>query len=330
MSNVRQSIFNSDLEDFLKLFLPALLCVPFIFFWQIEFYAWMSVIFLSVMDISHVFSTGVEAYMDPEVRRERNTIKLTLIGISIALFIVVFFADIAENIFFYSIIFHNMRQGIGLALIYYKKSEKRAISAENLKRFYYFMTLFPIVIFHLKRTYVDFGLLEKFYFVVPVEKFINLAAYPVTSIVNGMEIFYWLVFIGLTSIISIKVGKRVAGTILFFSLIYAFSYIVTKNLLFSSLLLMASHAVPYLFLIQKRTNKLSASEYMKRYSWIVMSICVVLGFCYYFFFYRSIGPVEEMSPLAKFFVITPSYIHYAFDGHVWTKNNERFQKFLAT
>lgn len=329
MNNIKQSIFNSDLEDFLKLFLPALLCVPFIFFRQIEFYAWMSVIFLSVMDISHVFSTGVEAYMDPEVRKERNTIKLTLIGFSIALFIVVFFADIAENIFFYSIIFHNMRQGIGLALIYYKKSEKKHISAENLKRLYYFLTLFPIVIFHFKRTYVDFGMLEKYYFVVPVEKFIQLQNYPVTNLVFGLETFYWMIFVSVFVLIYLKVGKRVAGTIFFFSLIYAFSYIVTNNLLFSSLLLMASHAVPYLFLVQKRTNKLSASEYMKRYSWIMISICVILGFCYYFFFYRSIGPVEKMSPMAKFFVITPSYIHYAFDGHVWTKNNERFKKFLA-
>lgn len=281
------------------------------------------------MDISHVFSTGVEAYMDPEVRRERNTIKLTVIGVSIALFIVVFFADIAENIFFYSIIFHNMRQGIGLALIYYKKSDKKKISAENLKRIYYFLTLFPIVIFHLKRTYVDFGMLEKFYFVVPVEKFIQLQNYPVNNIVFGLEIFYWLAFIALSALILINVGRRVTGTILFFAIIYAFSYIVTKNLLFSSLLLMASHAVPYLFLIQKRTNTLSASEYMKRYSWVVISICVALGFCYYFFFYRGIGPVEKMSPLAKFFVITPSYIHYAFDGHVWTKNNARFLKFLS-
>jgi hypothetical protein len=328
LSSIKQAIFESDREDFLKLFLPALLCVPFIFFRQIEFYAWMSVIFLSVMDISHVFSTGVEAYLDPEVRRERNTIKLTLIGISIALFIVVFFADIAQNIFFYSIIFHNMRQGIGLALIYYKKSEKKLISAENLKRIYYFLTLFPIVIFHLKRTYVDFGMLEKYYFVIPVEKFLTLSNYPVVSIVKSLEIFYLLAFVGLFFFIVRKVGQRSSATILFFALIYAFSYIGTDNLLFSSLLLMASHAVPYLFLIQKRTNKLAASEYMKRYSWIVIGLCVVLGFCYYFFFYRGIGPVEKMSPVAKFFVIVPSYIHYAFDGHVWTKNNERFLKFI--
>lgn len=328
MTYPRKTIFSSDKEDFLKLFLPPLLIVPLIFFPQLQWIAWMGIAFFSVMDISHVYSTAMEAYLDPEERVKRKTLVLTAIGVSIPLLMVVFFAPYVEYIFFYSIIFHNMRQGLGLTLIYYKKSSKRLMSANTLKWIYYFLTLAPIIIYHFKRLYMDFGVLEKYYFVIPLESFFYFSQDTLIKAVELGEITYWVIFVISSIYMFFKVELRVWGTLLFFAGIYSFSYFATKNLLFSTLLLMASHAVPYLFLVQKRTKDFGQSALLRKFSTLVIFVIIGLGACYYFFFFRNVGEIHLLSPLTKFIIILPSYIHYAFDGHVWTKNNQRFMKFL--
>lgn len=322
------NIHKSFNEDFIKLFLPTILLLPLLFINQLENIAWMSVVFLSVMDISHVFSTGVEPLIDREVRNDKTTIYLFSIGIAIGAIIAFGFTRYAEYIFFYSIIFHNMRQGLGLTLIYYKKESQKKISVNLLKAFYYFCTLFPILIFHFEKIVVDYGTLEKIYFVIPLENLFDFSSSEIVSIVNTLK----SVFVICLSGIAIKIFRNLSGktlfSFLFFSLIYIYSYLLTNDLLYSSILLMASHAVPYLFLIQTRTSKHSQENILRKFTPVILSFVILIGFCYYYFFYRHVGEAHQMSALTKFLIITPSYIHYAFDGYIWTSKNKRFKDFL--
>src|SRR5690606_10460982 len=258
---------------------------------------------------------------DPVIAKQRSTIVLTIIGVTIAAVIAFGFTSIAENIFFYSIVFHNMRQGLGVTLIYYKKSQSHPLSATLIKSAYYFFTLMPIVIFHFERTYIDFGTLERFYHVVTVEKYLSLPMDSLKAGVQFAQLCYWGLFAGVGIYLATKLDKRTMFSFLFFTGIYTFAYLGTGNLLFSTLLLMTSHAIPYLFLVHSRTRDFASNEFLQKYAYLAVLFTMVMGFSYYWFFYRHTGEAHQMSAWTKFFIITPSYIHYAFDGFMWTRGH---------
>lgn len=321
-------ILDTKYEDFFKIFFPSLIIIPLILFSGFEGVAWSLIVCLSVLDIGHVFSSGVEPLFDKDVRKEKITLKLVLIGFIIASLIVLLFPENVHRIFFYSIIFHNIRQGMGITLLYYKKGEKKNISASFLKNTFYFFTVTPLLLFHLRRIFSDFGVLETIYYVLPLEDYLSLSERDVNEYLYFSYIIFFLAFALTLFFLFRRLSFKTVGSFLFFTGIYIYSYLLTENLLYSSLLLMSSHAIPYLFLIEKRVSNHSETKNLVKYSYVSIFFCVFLGFLYYTFFYKSIGEYSEMSSWTKFFVILPSYIHYSFDGYIWTQKNSRFKEFV--
>ena len=320
------SIFKSKTEDIVKLFLPTLVIIPLIFLPSLESVAWSLIAILSVFDIGHVLSSGVEPVFDPMIRTDKTILKLICLGIVISAAVVLLFPKHVHKIFFYSLVFHNIRQGLGITLLYYKKSDKKLISAKMVKHGLYFFTVTPVLLFHIRRVEKNFGVLEEYYSVISLENYFN-----VTNLIQFGSIMIPFLLGGLFLAfiyIKLKTSLSTALSFLFFTGIYIYSYLLTDNLMFSTLLLMASHGIPYFFLIEKRIHLFSGSKNLSRFSYLTMLLSLVLGFFYYYFFYKNVGKFESMSSWTKFFIILPSYIHYSLDAYIWTRRNERFRAFV--
>lgn len=327
-TKLNKSIFSSDFEDFYKIFFPSLLCILVLLLEKISFYSVYLLMGLSVCDIGHIYSSGIETYLDPEIRSMKSTMLATATGLIIASVMVIFFSSYVTYIFFYSIVFHNMRQGLGITLIYRHKAARTGLSTNLFKKIYYILILFPFALFHFRNPLENLGWLQKFYFTLPVEKWFSAFHFP--SIVFYGTAVYLVLLLGFFIFFITTEDWRSVFSLFFFVAIYSFSYLFSYNLLYSTFLLITSHAIPYLFLVQGRSKLFHTNKIVRKFPTIVVAAVIFLGFIYYTFFYSKIGEVASLSKWQKFFIIVPSYIHYAIDGHVWKKGYVRFAKFLQS
>jgi hypothetical protein len=319
-------IFTNRFEDFAKIFLATL--IVFIFMMMTDVLL-SSTAFLLVtiffLDGGHVYSTLLEVLTDPEEVRKKY-VWIVLMGAFLLNFIVhLFFTGYFFYYVFYFTIYHNMRQGLGVTFLY-RLGEKR--SANIVKWSYYFLTIVPIVLFHMKPSFLE-GKLEEA-LVKPMDLFLLFSA---ESLASAFKVGLTIYIVGaITIAVYLIVQKNIRGflSMLFFTSVYVYAFLISVNELKSYALLIFSHAIPYYFLMEKRLGMTHKLNFVQKYAWLFLLLVFAIGGVLEYYQRDIITLMEPMDSLAIALLTTPLISHFIYDAILWKRGNERFKTFVES
>ncbi|NOT80053.1 MAG: hypothetical protein HOP07_13745 [Bacteriovoracaceae bacterium] len=247
-----------------------------------------------------------------------------LLGTFLLNFIIHYFSS--SHFFFYIFyftIFHNMRQGLGITFLY-----RAGIKTHNslIKFFYYFLTLAPFLIFHLRGP-MNKGLLSD-EILMPFYLHNYLSPLQHSFVINVLP----LVYLGIACcfFIYLILTKNTKGifTMAFFASVYAYGFIFSTNELKSYVLLIFSHAIPYYFLMEKRIILTHTSRMIKKYAGFFLIAIFAFGGLVDYFQEDLVEMSGHFDSLAIALLTTPLISHFIFDAIIWKKGNDRFKSFL--
>lgn len=320
----RVLIFKSPWEDFFKIFLPTLAIFPLFFF--PEFYtspllARMTMYFL---DGGHVYSTMLEQYFDPIERRKPYVWQLTILAFVMNLVVAILYEEYFFTYIFYFTVFHNMRQGLGVTFLY-RKGERAF--AGFIKNSYYFVTLVPFLLFHIKdRPLIQMG--------EAIIKPLNLGQghhlHALMAYYNYGLFFFIAGVIGIYSYLLLKKQTKGLFAMGFYALVYTFAFVISQNEFQSYLVLIFSHAIPYFWLMEKRLVTSHSSGSMKKFAVIFLFLIFLVGGLIDSSHQHLLNFFDDISLLLLSLLYVPLIVHFLFDGVIWTRDNERFQIFLKS
>lgn len=319
-----QVIFKSRTEDFFKIF--AVSIIAFLLSFHSGFLTSPLVILTTVylLDGGHVYSTLLEVYADPVELKKGYVWIVTISSFLLTLAVLALLPDYFFYYIFYFTVFHNMRQGLGVTFLY-KQGEKTG--QLFYKYSYYFLTVMPFILFHFRKREMSGQLSESI--IRSIDFFQFFPEKNITTMYHYGLVFYALgLFFILLAVYRTK-NFRGFLSMTFFSFVYVFAFIFSRNEFQSYILLIFSHAIPYFFLMEKRIAKTHSLAAVKKYSLYFVILIFVLGAG---FDYRRAAIIDyffEVDILIRALVVTPLIAHFIFDAILWKRGNERFKAFLA-
>lgn len=320
----RVLIFKSPVGDFLKLFFPTLLVFPLFLFPDFLSSPLLAMIIMYFFDGGHVYSTLLEQYADPVERKKAYVWQLTLLAFAMNLLVAILYEKHFFTYIFYFTVFHNMRQGLGVTFLY-RRGE--AAMAGFIKYSYYFLTMVPFFLFHLReRPANQLG--------EAIIKPLNLAqGQHLAALLPYYRLGLGIFLCGVVAIYATLLLKKQRKGLLpmgFFALVYTFAFIVSQNEFQSYVVLILSHAVPYFWLMEKRLVNTHTSGSMKKFAVIFLFLTFMVGGLLDYNHQELIETFDSISLLMLALLYTPLIVHFLFDGVIWTRDNERFQIFLKS
>ena len=321
----KNNIFSGHVEDFTKIFLATFL----VFICMLSTDVLNSAVFLIFtiyfLDGGHVYSTLLEVVADPEEVRKKY-VWLVLLGTFFLNLIIHYFL---QPYFFYYIfyftVYHNMRQGLGVTFLY-RLGEKR--SPNFIKWSYYFLTLVPFILFHMKPAMNQGKLGEAI--LKPINLFEIYSAQSLDLAFRSGVGLYLAGIVLITAVLLYQKNIRGFLSMLFFTVVYAYAFLVSDNEMKSYALLIFSHAIPYYFLMEKRLKVTHKLNFMQKYAWLFLLIIFAIGGLLDGFQEEIVTLVEPMDSLAVALLTTPLISHFIFDAIIWKRGNERFHAFVST
>lgn len=318
----RVLIFKSPWEDFIKIFLPTLAVFPLFLFPDIYTSPLLAMMTMYFLDGGHVYSTMLEQYFDPIERKKPYVWQLTLLAFVMNLVVALFYEEYFFTYIFYFTVFHNMRQGLGVTFLY-RRGERSF--AGFIKNSYYFLTLMPFLLFHIKARPagqmgeaiikpLNLGQSQHLEALLPFYKF-------------GLGFFIAAV-IGIYGYLILKKQTKGLLAMGFFALVYSFAFIISQNEFQSYIVLILSHAIPYFWLMEKRLVKTHSSGSMKKFAVIFLFLIFLTGGLIDSVHQDLLDTFDGISLLLLSLLYVPLIVHFLFDGVIWTRDNERFQLFL--
>ena len=327
-------IFKSFSQDFLRIFASGIF--SFLIFLRLgeseSFAASIFWIFIfSFANIGHVYSTFAKMYFDPNEKKFSNWYwTVPLFFVSLAILWKMFLPFVYFWVFvMYFDIYHNLKQGLGI-MKWYEKINKNIHKYSSF--FFYFLTIFPVVIFHFRN--VNVSLLS---FYTPAEPLLPVPLDPqIITLINTKILFdniwhlylFAIYFIGLNLIVFYEIYysliKKVEYnrllSLIYFSSIYAYSFLVSRSTLEMVVLLVSSHGIPYIFLFLKRIKNIKTKFNIIS----LVMFFVLLGTS----MDLLISPIMEsknsifnnptwLELVITIFYIVPSLCHFAWDGYLW-------------
>jgi len=324
MANARVLIFKSPTEDFLKIFLPTFFV--FALFWFPEIYSHPLIVMLTMyfFDGGHVYSTMLEQYFDPIERKKPYVWQLTLLAFAMNLVVALLYESYFFTYIFYFTVFHNMRQGLGVTFLYRRGAGEMA---KFVKYSYYFLTLFPFLLFHIKMR-PENQMSEA------IIKPLNLGqSHHLAALAPYYKLGLGFFILGVLFIYSYLILKKQTKGLLamgFFALVYVFAFILSKNEFQSYLVLIFSHAIPYFWLMEKRLVTSHSSGSMKKFAVIFLFLIFLIGGLIDYNHQNLLDLFDSVNLLVLSLLYVPLIAHFLFDGVIWTRENERFQIFLKS
>lgn len=321
----KNQIFGHQYQDFAKIFLATFLVFAFMLMTDI----WVtSTAFLLItvyfLDGGHVYSTLLEVLGDPEEVRKKYVWIVLLGSFFLNLFIHLFFGAYFFYYIFYFTVYHNMRQGLGVTFLY-RLGEKRSVNV--VKWGYYFLTVIPFILFHLKPRLKGYKLDESILMPVDVYQFFSAASID-TAFKSGILI-YGLGAMAIAGFLYWQKNTRGLLSMLFFGSVYAYAFIVSKSEMESYALLIFSHAIPYYFLMEKRLGLTHKITSMQKYAWLFLLIIFAIGGVIDYNQQEIVGLFEPLDSLAIALLTTPLISHFIYDAIIWKRGNERFKTFVT-
>lgn len=317
-------IFTSKLEDFSKIFLATLAVFFFMMLTDVVASTAFVLITIYFLDGGHVYSTLLEVLGDPEEVKKKYVWIVLLGSFFLNLFVHFFFYDYFFYYIFYFTIYHNMRQGLGVTFLY-RLGEKKAVML--VKWGYYFLTIVPFILFHLKPPMTNERLGEGI--MMPFNLYEIFSAQGLESAFRtGLGLYIIGAFIIAGTLIY---QKNIRGllSMLFFTLVYAYAFIISDNELKSYALLIFSHAIPYYFLMEKRLGITHKLNFMQKYAWLFLLIIFTIGGVIDYYQSDIVDLVMPLDSLAMAILTTPLISHFIFDAIIWKRGNAKFNTFTS-
>jgi len=316
-------IFKNKPEDFFKIFLGTFLAL---FLIQIPSVLNSTIfLFLTVylLDGGHVYSTLLEVLFDKS-EVQKKYVSIVLLGSFLLNFIIhYFFKNLFFFYLFYFTVFHNMRQGLGLTFLYRIGKNQ---NPNLIKFFYYFLTLVPFFIFHLRGPVLERNLTGD----ILMPYYLNnlFSQYHIHTLTQGSIYFYF--FIVAFGFIYLYLKKNTSGlmSLAFFAGVYSYAFLLSTNELKSYVILIFSHAIPYYFLMEKRVKLTHVSEYVRTHAWLFLLILFFVGGFIDYYQDDVVGYFFPFDSLVTAFLLTPLIAHFIFDAIIWKRGNSRFQEFV--
>lgn len=317
-------IFKNRFEDFAKIFLATL--VVFIFMMMTDVML-SSTAFLLItiyfLDGGHVYSTLLEVMADPEEVRKKYVWAVLMGSFFLNFFIHLLFSEYFFYYIFYFTIYHNMRQGLGVTFLY-RLGEKK--SAQIVKWGYYFLTIVPFILFHMKPPMAEGKLGEAI--IKPIDLYQVFSAQSLETAFRSGVIVYVIGAVLLGAFLIYQKNIRGFLSMLFFTAVYAYAFLIATSELKAYALLIFSHAIPYYFLMEKRLGMTHKLNFMQKYAWLFLLIIFAIGGVIDYYQSDIVTLFEPMDSLAMALLTTPLISHFIYDAIIWKRGNERFKTFV--
>lgn len=317
-------IFTNRFEDFAKIFLATL--IVFIFMMMTDVLMSSTAFLLLTiyfLDGGHVYSTLLEVLADPEEVRKKY-VWIVLLGSFVLNFIIhLFLTGYFFYYIFYFTVYHNMRQGLGVTFLY-RLGEKR--SANIVKWSYYFLTLAPLVLFHMKPALLK-GKLEEALF-KPIDLYQVFSAQTLATAFRTGLVIYLVGAIAIAIYLILQKNVRGFLSMLFFTTVYVYAFLISDSEFKSYALLIFSHAIPYYFLMEKRLGITHKLNFVQKYAWIFLLMIFAIGGALEYYQRDIVTLLEPMDSLALALLTTPLISHFIYDAILWKRGNERFKVFV--
>lgn len=317
-------IFSNKIEDFTKIFLATFLVFVCMLSTDVMTSATFLFITIYFLDGGHVYSTLLEVIGDPEEIRKKYVWIVLLGSFFLNLFIHFFFTPYFFYYIFYFTIYHNMRQGLGVTFLY-RLGEKRSVNL--VKWGYYFLTVVPFILFHMKPP-MPYGTLGDA-ILKPIDLYHIFSAQSLETAFRSGVVIYLLGASGIAAFLIYQKNIRGLLSMLFFTVVYAYAFIVSDNQMKSYALLIFSHAIPYYFLMEKRLGVTHKLNFMQKYAWLFLLVVFAIGGVIDSYQEEIVSLMEPMDSLAIALLTTPLISHFIFDAIIWKRGNERFHAFVS-
>lgn len=117
---------------------------------------------------------------------------------------------------------------------------------------------------------------------------------------------------------------------IFFTMVYAYAFLVSTSEMKSYALLIFSHAIPYYFLMEKRLGVTHKLTFMQKYAWLFLLMIFALGGVIDYYQMDIVDIMEPFDSLAMALLTTPLISHFIYDAIIWKRGNERFHAFVSS
>ncbi len=313
----QNTIFRKTKEDTLKFFgIPALLILASLFV-NFENYPWLTAFTFYVVNNGHVHSTFIDVALDPREARKRYVWKSLLVASLLIGYVLIFQFQYFWLALFVATYIHNFMQGMGISLLF----RGRHPGHKAFKFTFLALALFPFFIYNLKRslnpvkdkfvTYVDFSPL--------------LSADFIQYAITGAMFGYAIAASGILYFLIKDKKKSGACSTIYFAIVYGIAWIYAQNNFNAISILILSHGIPYLFLMQTRLSLTHSIPVIRKYASVIIFLVCVLSL--------AAGPALERAQnssggeekLLLFFLFLPTVLHYVLDTTIWKRSNLKFR-----
>lgn len=315
-------IFSSHLADFNKIFLATLALFILMMLTDVMSSTLFVLVTIYFLDGGHVYSTLLEVVGDPEEVRKKYVWVVLLGSFFLNLFIHLFFQSYFFYYIFYFTIYHNMRQGLGITFLY-RLGERSYVNF--IKWSYYFLTMIPFILFHLKPPGTEGRLGEAI--IKPIDLFTYFSGESLATYYNRGVFLYAIGVVFVVMFMLIKKNFRGFLSMLFFAAVYAYAFLISDSEMKSYALLIFSHAIPYYFLMDKRIVLTHKLDFVQKYSWIILLAIFALGGAIDYYQSDIVELFEPLDSLAMALLTTPLISHFIYDALIWKRGNHRFKTF---
>lgn len=340
-------IFKSFKQDFLRLYFPGI--IAWIIYslisglkWDTWQFAVFNFIVFSLTDVGHTYTTLLKTAFDKGERRFSHMVWLAPVIVMVVMLVWRFNFDFRWWWVFvaYYTLFHNQRQGFGV-MKWYESLNKRHYNIT--KFFYYSFTLLPFIIFHFRD--LDFSV---FYYISQKPIF-HMEPNNIHLMIGSWDVvFYtpyhaalvglwflilniWILWEVNNYLVLQKVEWNRILAIMYFGAIYSYSFLLSKSSSEILTLLIASHGVPYMFMLNKRMIALPSWDNWKRkipyYIPLLAAIGGVLDYFYNVVIYEwypdyqvLLNPNSWQLILIMLYVV-PIMSHFIWDSYLWKKGH---------
>jgi hypothetical protein len=340
-------IFNSFKQDFLKIYTSGI--VSYIVYLLIAptganslWFVFFNFIVFNLTDVGHTYTTMYKTILDPKERKHSHMYWLTpLIIISMILIWRFNFNFLWFWVFVaYYTLFHNQRQAFGI-MKWYESLNKKVY--KETKLFFYSLTLLPVLIHHFRE--LDFSIFyyvsqEPLFRMPPDKVYLDVGTLTLQfhTPIHAALVGVWFLLVNVWILWEVNNYLKTKQlefnrllAMVYFGGIYSYSFLICRDSAAILVLLISSHGLPYMFMMDKRMKLIPDFNTFKKYiPWVIGGLAAIGGVLDYFYnviiyhvytnFELLIRPTGWQLILIIFY-ITPILSHFIWDSYLWKKEH---------
>jgi hypothetical protein len=320
----KRYVLQSPSDDFIKMFLPTiLLAFSFLIFDSSRSEILLFFTFY-LIDAGHIYSSFLELLFDKNEFKKKQMIGISIAALGINLLAAFALPGHFFVYLFYFTIFHNLRQGLGVFLIYFEGSNQERIIQKNL---FYFGTIIPVLIFHFKGIYLGS---DATYSLRPFDLNYFFSIEKLKAIFFISTKIYFFLYLGIL-IYLLKKKQAAFFSFLFFTAIYSITFLLLDNVVWTMLILVFSHGIPYYFIFNKRIHLTHSSMSVRKNSAVFVFLFFIIG-AIFEIIQNDVSGIfpEQLNKILIAFIFYPMSAHYLFDSFVWKNGNDKYEIFKSS